>query len=430
MPKIQDLATQYTTDKETIAKAYKTVIGKALPARAATIKDEERALIEPTLKSAKIGKPTEEPKVFKATEVGFGDDFLAGLGFGPKDDEVSTDETDDETDIFNKIPDATKEIEEEAPAKPSFGNARVIGSEPMPERPARPARPAFKKRDGVVPPPRVERTDKPESETKGKTFYAFGTAPAFSTGQYKNKPHTRPQAGGNRQAVAPKAPATPAAPRVQREAATSGTLVKKQEIIIGDTISVKEFSEKMGVTFPELMKKFMANKILVNINSTIDFDTANIIGEEFGVKVKKETGSISIEDMMSGNLNAILAIDKEAEHTLKRPPVVTIMGHVDHGKTKLLDYLRKTNIISGEAGGITQSIGASQVEYNGEKITFIDTPGHELFTSLRARGAKVTNIVVIVIAIDDGIKQQTVEAIKHALGANVPIIVAVTKIDK
>lgn len=296
--------------------------------------------------------------------------------------------------------------------------------------PERPARPAFKKRDAATPPPRVvDRGDKPASETKGKTFYAFGTAPAFSTGQYKSKPHTRPTAGGNRTAVA-KTPATPAAPKVQREAATSGTLVKKQEIIIGDTISVKEFSEKMGVTFPELMKKFMANKILVNINSNIDFDTANIIGEEFGVKVKKETGSISIEDMMSGNLNAILAIDKEAEHTLKRPPVVTIMGHVDHGKTKLLDYLRKTNVLGGEAGGITQSIGASQIEYNGEKITFIDTPGHELFTSLRARGAKVTNIVVIVIAVDDGIKQQTVEAIKHAQEAGVPIIVAVTKIDK
>lgn len=202
-----------------------------------------------------------------------------------------------------------------------------------------------------------------------------------------------------------------------KEAGVSSNLVKKQEIIIGDTINVKEFSEKMGVPLPELLKKFLQNKIMVNINSSVDFDTANIIGEEFGVKVKKEATNISLDDVMEGNINAILEADKESEKKIKRPPVVTIMGHVDHGKTKLLDYLRKTNVVSGEAGGITQSIGASQIEHNGEKITFIDTPGHELFTSLRARGAKITNIVVIVIAADDGIKQQTVEAINHAKDA-------------
>lgn len=223
---------------------------------------------------------------------------------------------------------------------------------------------------------------------------------------------------------------TAAAPKVQKEAAVSGNLVKKQEIIIGDSITVKEFSEKMGVPFQELMKKFLQNKIMVNINSSIDFDTANIIGEEFGVKVKKETTSISVDDMLEGNISAILEADKEAENKIKRPPVVTIMGHVDHGKTKLLDYLRKTNVVSGEAGGITQSIGASQIVYNGDKITFIDTPGHQLFTSLRARGAKITNIVIIVIAADDGVKQQTVEAINHAKDAGVPIIVAITKADK
>lgn len=206
--------------------------------------------------------------------------------------------------------------------------------------------------------------------------------------------------------------------------------MKKQEIIIGDSITVKEFSEKMGVSFNELMKKFLQNKIMVNINSSIDFDTANLIGEELGVKVRKEATSISVDDMLEGNVNAILAADKEAENLKERPPVVTIMGHVDHGKTKLLDHLRQTNVVSGEAGGITQSIGASQIEHNDKKITFIDTPGHELFTSLRARGAKITNIVVIVIAVDDGIKQQTVEAINHAKDAGVPIIVAITKIDK
>ncbi len=133
---------------------------------------------------------------------------------------------------------------------------------------------------------------------------------------------------------------------------------------------------------------------------------------------------------MAGDLNAILAQDKDAKEKLSRPPIVTVMGHVDHGKTSLLDYLRKTTVANGEAGGITQSIGASKIVHNGHHITFIDTPGHELFTNLRARGAKVTNIAIIVVAADDGMKPQTIESINHAKEAGVPIIIAVTKIDK
>jgi translation initiation factor IF-2 len=133
---------------------------------------------------------------------------------------------------------------------------------------------------------------------------------------------------------------------------------------------------------------------------------------------------------LAGDLNAILAQDKDAKEKLSRPPIVTVMGHVDHGKTSLLDYLRKTTVANGEAGGITQSIGASKIVHNGHHITFIDTPGHELFTNLRARGAKVTNIAIIVVAADDGMKPQTIESINHAKEAGVPIIIAVTKIDK
>lgn len=427
MPKISDILQKYNIEKQTLATSYKTVIGKALAAKSVNIKDEEWALIEPTFQLAHIGKPNkkDESKVFKAEEVSFGDDFLSGLGFAPKhDDEEPTDE-----DIFTKEAPIAAPVEE-TPAKNSYGNARVVESAPAREHHARPAHHHAGDRNK----PKEEKTfDRPrqESETRGKTFHTFTpNAPSFSKGTFKPGSNTQGGHHNKPHHSTPKPTPAPMTPAVKKEAATSGTLIKKQEIIIGDSISVKEFSEKMWVTFPELMKKFMANKILVNINSTIDFDTANIIGDEFGVKVKREAGSMSIEDMMSGNLGAILDIDKDAEHKVKRPPVVTIMGHVDHGKTKLLDYLRKTNVVSGEAGWITQSIGASQIEYNGEKITFIDTPWHQLFSSLRARGAKITNIVVIVIAVDDGIKQQTVEAINHAKDAWVPIMVAVTKIDK
>ena len=434
MPKISDILEKYSITRETLAKSYKTVIWKALGARIANIKEEEWKLIEPTFEAAHIGKPkkSDGSMVFKAEEVWFGDDFLSGLGFGPKDSEPA--DTSDTDDIFSKpAQKTTPVVDEEKPTVKTYGNARVIQAAPP-----RPAKPEFKRRSDAPKKPVSTVPSKPfipswtgksDSETRWKTFHTFtNNTPSFS--KWAGKPPSywgKPAWGHHGQKSATP---TPASTVVKKEAATSWTLIKKQEIIINDTISVKEFSEKMWVTFPELMKKFMANKIMVNINSSIDFDTATLIGDEFGVKVKKEAGSMSIEDMMSWNLGAILDIDKDAEHKVKRPPVVTIMGHVDHGKTKLLDYLRKTNVVWWEAWWITQSIGASQIMYKGEKITFIDTPWHELFTSLRARGAKITNIVVIVIAVDDGIKQQTVEAIKHAQDAGVPIMVAVTKIDK
>ncbi len=186
----------------------------------------------------------------------------------------------------------------------------------------------------------------------------------------------------------------------------------------------------MGVPLPELMKKLIQNKIMTSITASLDFDTAALIASEFGVVVKKHDNKVDVQTFMSGDLQAILDMDKDAEHLLPRSPIVTVMGHVDHGKTSLLDYLRKTSVAEGEAGGITQSIWASVVEYNGKKICFIDTPGHELFTSLRARGAKLTNIAIIVVAADDSVMPQTVESIWHAKESGVPIIVAITKIDK
>lgn len=216
----------------------------------------------------------------------------------------------------------------------------------------------------------------------------------------------------------------------QSDYKVSQTISKKEEILMGDTITVKEFAEKMGVPIAEVIKKFIANKMLLSLNSTIDFETATLIAMEFDIKTIKESASAGLEDLIEGNIQSILEVDKWSDSKEERPPIVTIMGHVDHGKTTLLDYLRKTTISSKEHGGITQSIGWSQIVYNGKKVTFIDTPGHALFTSLRARWSKITDIVIIVIAADDGIMKQTVEAINHAKDAKVPIIVAITKIDK
>lgn len=209
----------------------------------------------------------------------------------------------------------------------------------------------------------------------------------------------------------------------------SDSLKKKWTITVWESVTVKEFSEKMWIPLPEVMKVLLANKIVKGAQASIDLDTATLIATEFDVTVEKEATVTTVSDVLEVNLQAILDQDKSANDLTSRPPIVTIMGHVDHGKTKLLDYLRKTDVVTGEAWGITQSIWASQITHNDQKITFIDTPWHELFTAIRARGSKLTNIVIIVIAADDGIKPQTVEAINHAKDAWVPIIVAITKID-
>jgi len=210
----------------------------------------------------------------------------------------------------------------------------------------------------------------------------------------------------------------------------SNTLTLKEEITLPETITVKEFSEKLGVPIGELIKAFISNKMMLSLNSSIDYDTASLIAEDFGVKVNKEKAAVEMQDVLEWNLEAIIEADKASEFKQVRPPIVTVMWHVDHGKTTLLDYIRSTQITNKEHWWITQSIGGSQVVKNHKKITFIDTPWHELFTSLRARGSKITDIVIIVIAADDGVKTQTIEAINHAKAANVPIIVAITKVDK
>ncbi|MBU3805899.1 MAG: translation initiation factor IF-2 [Candidatus Fournierella pullistercoris] len=207
--------------------------------------------------------------------------------------------------------------------------------------------------------------------------------------------------------------------RIQLEKARKAQL----KVQIPEEITVGELATRLKQTAANVIKKLMGLGIMASVSEVVDFDTASIVAEEFGAKVEKEV-HVSIEERL-------FEVDQDPEESLKeRPPVVVVMGHVDHGKTSILDAIRKTSVTDGEAGGITQHIGAYQVMAGGKPITFLDTPGHEAFTSMRARGANLTDIAVLVVAADDGIMPQTIESINHAKAAGVSIIVAINKMDK
>ncbi len=198
----------------------------------------------------------------------------------------------------------------------------------------------------------------------------------------------------------------------------------EKAFMTAETITVRDLSERIGKPAGEIIKRLMMLGIIATINNDLDFDTASLVAQEFGVELEMKLAETA-EDALEKE-----DVEDSEEELVCRPPVVTIMGHVDHGKTSLLDYIRKTRVTAGEAGGITQHIGAYTVDLDGRKITFLDTPGHEAFTSMRLRGAQATDIAVLVVAADDGVMPQTIEAINHAKSAGVEIIVAINKMDK
>ena len=247
----------------------------------------------------------------------------------------------------------------------------------------------------------------------------------LATEQAKRKPLSR-------QELEERATESKILQKIQRkERATHQEQIKQKSgpVSIPSQISVKEFAEKAGVQVPKVVAALMKNGIMATINQQIDFDTASIVALDLGVQIEREAAQVSVEALIR---NDIAALTKEEDPALlrPRPPIVTVMGHVDHGKTAILDAIRKTNVVAGEAGGITQHIGAYQVEHDGKRVTFIDTPGHEAFTAMRARGAQITDIAILVVSAEEGVKPTTIEAINHAKDAGVPIIVAINKIDR
>lgn len=448
MPKISEALETLGIDKKEFKTLYEKILDKEFNSKVSTISEKNLEEISKEIKSSKKSKKWDT--VLKADELqGFWWWFLSGLWFSEKKVEERTDDFDDEQDVQESLLlEKPKKEENKQHAPMSFNTTQPQKPNPIisfsqeiksENKPAFAPRPQQNNRPAPSRPPQHwGMQNKPFWNNRPGTFNHWWTNQHHNnttSGQHYN-PNNRYQGNNNQQRTFNQTntnsrnTSNPVQTKVQKIATTSENLVKKIEIVINESITVKEFSEKMWVSLPEVMKKLIENKIMTWLTASLDFDTASLIASEFGIVVKHKETKLDVETVMTWDLQSILDLDKDAENVETRAPIVTIMWHVDHWKTSLLDYLRKTSVAEWEAWWITQWIWASLVNYNNKKICFIDTPGHELFTSLRARWAKLTNIAVIVIAADDSVMPQTIESIWHAKAAGVPIIVAITKIDK
>jgi len=456
MPSIVKVIEELWIDRKQFDSYYEQVVWTPLKSKVLIISEKNfdsiKKLVEEKkwVSSKKIVKVVKSatPKIIKSGDFASQSGFLSGLWFSTQEESSVVEEiwslaTKTDFDLIKEQVEIQKK--EQDLKKPSFGDFNKTKSNFVHNTPRTSSQTQHKQVSQNVNRPNTRPVSKPnnsQSPNRNTTQNTQHQKPNnFSNNKTSNVNFSRPS--GNFHNSQNKTNNTQQSStsnnsntnnnfvRKKKEQTTSQNLVKKSQIFLDKSVTVKEFSEKMWVDLIELMKALLKNQIMVWINSSIDFDTASLIGADFGIEIKKKEAKLAVESFLDWDLQAILKLDLDSDCKLmERPPIVTVMGHVDHWKTTLLDYLRKTSVASGEAWGITQSIGASVVDYDGKRITFIDTPGHELFTSLRARWAKLTNVAIIVVASDDGLMPQTIESINHAKAAGVPIIIAVTKIDK
>jgi len=428
MPRIDEVVKDLWVNKNTFSRYYEKVIWKEITAKTVTVSDANLIKIKKLLgKNWKLWnwwskKEESKPSSALKSDELMGGWFLAWLWFEKKIEEIVPEDDNDEI-----IEDLTEE--EELEVQQYIKNEFAPKSEKIEKKVEK----VEKSNIGVTTQDIISRSGRPAPKNivydKPRYDRSKPVQNNYNWWINRNVPNISQSSRVVKNEEDKKVEVNVV--RKPKIASSSENLVKKTEIVINWNISVKEFSEKMWVPLMDLMKVLMKNKLMLGVTASLDFDTSSLIAEEFNVIVKKEENQqLDVESFITWDLQSLLDIDKEAENLQERAPIVTIMGHVDHGKTTLLDYLRKTAVADKEAWWITQSIWASIAECNWKKITFIDTPGHELFTDLRARWAKLTNVAVIVVAADDSVMPQTIESINHAKSAGVPIIIAITKIDK